>query len=211
MSKNKEYLIKRGNSEYEVIIGLEVHAQVLSKSKLFSDSPTNFGADWFRLHGYIRFQCLNLAYTEFKPVQKQVMSHLPQNLRLVSSGELTKTKSQNPTQGRRSKAEGNRRRWIRTLMQFLWMIFSLFLGIWLLCFTPKVYMKNIVLDLWNDSSRILFNEEDSNLMEEVKGVLNLTQLVWNGKNYESRNVNNRIYMKRYQSVLSSKKIYSNGS
>ena len=44
MSKNKEYLIKRGNSEYEVIIGLEVHAQVLSKSKLFSDSPTNFGA-----------------------------------------------------------------------------------------------------------------------------------------------------------------------
>ena len=45
MSKNKEYLIKRGNSEYEVIIGLEVHAQVLSKSKLFSDSPTNFGAE----------------------------------------------------------------------------------------------------------------------------------------------------------------------
>ena len=36
MSKNKEYLIKKGNSEYEVIIGLEVHAQVLSKSKLFS-------------------------------------------------------------------------------------------------------------------------------------------------------------------------------
>ena len=29
MSKNKEYLIKRGNSEYEVIIGLEVHAQVI--------------------------------------------------------------------------------------------------------------------------------------------------------------------------------------
>ena len=57
-----------------------------------------------------RFQCLILAYTEFKPVQKQVMSHLPQNHRLVSSGELTKTKSQNPAQRRRSKAEGNRRR-----------------------------------------------------------------------------------------------------
>ena len=51
-----------------------------------------------------------LAYTEIKPAQKQVMSHLPQNPRLVSSGELTKTKSQNPAQGRRSKAEGNRRR-----------------------------------------------------------------------------------------------------
>ena len=129
---------------------------------------------------------MNLAYTEFKPVQKQVMSHLPQNLRLVSCGELTKTKSQNSAQGRRSKAEGNKRRWIRTLIQFLWTIFSVFIGIWLLCFTSKVYMKNIVLDLWDDSSRILFNEEDSNLMEEVKGVLNLTQLVWNGKNNESR-------------------------
>ena len=52
---------------------------------------------------------VNLTYTEIKPVQKQVMSHLPQNHRLVSSGELTKTKSQNPAQGRRSKAEGNRR------------------------------------------------------------------------------------------------------
>jgi hypothetical protein len=109
------------------------------------------------------------------------MSHLPQNLRLVSSGELTKTKSQNPTQGRQSKAEGNRRRWIRTLMQFLWTIFSVFVGKWILCFTSKVYMKNIVLDLWDDSSRIEFKEEYSNLMEEVKGVLNLTQVVWYGK------------------------------
>jgi hypothetical protein len=41
-----------------------------------------------------------------------------------------------------------------------------------------VYMKNIVLDLWDDSSRIEFKEEYSNLMEEVKGVLNLTQVVW---------------------------------
>ena len=32
MSKDNGYFIKRGNSEYEVIIGLEVHAQVLSKS-----------------------------------------------------------------------------------------------------------------------------------------------------------------------------------
>ena len=46
MSKNnKEYLIKRDNSEYEVIIGLEVHAQVLSESKLFSSSPTKFGSE----------------------------------------------------------------------------------------------------------------------------------------------------------------------
>ncbi|MDR0744509.1 MAG: Asp-tRNA(Asn)/Glu-tRNA(Gln) amidotransferase subunit GatB [Holosporales bacterium] len=30
---------------WEIVIGLEVHAQVLTKSKLFSSSPTNFGAD----------------------------------------------------------------------------------------------------------------------------------------------------------------------
>ena len=40
-----EYLIKRNNNEYEVVIGLEVHAQVLSESKLFSSSPTKFGAE----------------------------------------------------------------------------------------------------------------------------------------------------------------------
>ena len=45
MSNNKEYLIKRDNNEYEVIIGLEVHAQVLSESKLFSSSPTKFGSE----------------------------------------------------------------------------------------------------------------------------------------------------------------------
>ena len=43
--QNKEYLILRDNKEYEVIIGLEVHAQVLSESKLFSSSPTKFGAE----------------------------------------------------------------------------------------------------------------------------------------------------------------------
>ena len=46
MAKNQsEYLIKRNNNEYEVVIGLEVHAQVLSKSKLFSSAPTKFGAE----------------------------------------------------------------------------------------------------------------------------------------------------------------------
>ena len=46
MSKNKDqYLITRGKNTYEVVIGLEVHAQVLSNSKLFSSSPTKFGAE----------------------------------------------------------------------------------------------------------------------------------------------------------------------
>ena len=46
MTKNQsEFLIKRNNSVYEVVIGLEVHAQVLSDSKLFSSSPTKFGAE----------------------------------------------------------------------------------------------------------------------------------------------------------------------
>ena len=42
---NFNYYINRDNNEYEVIIGLEVHAQVLSNSKLFSTSPTKFGAE----------------------------------------------------------------------------------------------------------------------------------------------------------------------
>ena len=46
MSKNKsEYLINRQDNHYEVIIGLEVHAQVSSQSKLFSTSSTKFGAE----------------------------------------------------------------------------------------------------------------------------------------------------------------------
>ena len=46
MKKNQsEYLIKRKNNEYEVVIGLEVHAQVMSESKLFSSSSTKFGAE----------------------------------------------------------------------------------------------------------------------------------------------------------------------
>jgi len=46
MSKTTgEYLITRKKNTYEVVIGLEVHAQVLSNSKLFSSSPTKFGAE----------------------------------------------------------------------------------------------------------------------------------------------------------------------
>ena len=40
-----EYLITREKNIYEVVIGLEVHAQVLSNSKLFSSSSTKFGAE----------------------------------------------------------------------------------------------------------------------------------------------------------------------
>ena len=42
---NKEYLIERDKNIYEVIIGLEVHAQVTSNSKLFSTSSTKFGSE----------------------------------------------------------------------------------------------------------------------------------------------------------------------
>ena len=46
MAKDKsEYLIERHNNVYEVVIGLEVHAQVTSNSKLFSSSSTKFGAE----------------------------------------------------------------------------------------------------------------------------------------------------------------------
>ncbi|MDC0233610.1 Asp-tRNA(Asn)/Glu-tRNA(Gln) amidotransferase subunit GatB [Candidatus Pelagibacter sp.] len=46
MSKDKsKYLINRKDNQYEVVIGLEVHAQVTSESKLFSTSSTKFGAE----------------------------------------------------------------------------------------------------------------------------------------------------------------------
>ena len=42
---NTDFLISREKNIYEVIIGLEVHAQVTSNSKLFSSSSTKFGAE----------------------------------------------------------------------------------------------------------------------------------------------------------------------
>ncbi len=46
MSKKKfDYFINGEKGRWEVIIGLEVHAQILSKSKLFSSSSTKFGAE----------------------------------------------------------------------------------------------------------------------------------------------------------------------
>ena len=43
MSEN--YWLKTDSGEWEVVIGLEVHAQVSSESKLFSSAPTSFAAD----------------------------------------------------------------------------------------------------------------------------------------------------------------------
>ena len=43
--KQFDYYLKGEKGEYEVVIGLEVHAQVSSKSKLFSPSETKFGSE----------------------------------------------------------------------------------------------------------------------------------------------------------------------
>ena len=43
--KKFDYFVNGEKAKWEVIIGLEVHAQILSKSKLFSSSPTKFGAE----------------------------------------------------------------------------------------------------------------------------------------------------------------------
>ena len=45
MAENNQFFIEREQNKYEVVIGLEVHAQVTSDSKLFSSSPTKFGAE----------------------------------------------------------------------------------------------------------------------------------------------------------------------
>ena len=41
---NQNYIVSSSGKEWEVVIGLEIHAQVKSNSKLFSSSPTNFAA-----------------------------------------------------------------------------------------------------------------------------------------------------------------------
>ena len=38
------YVVKGDTGDWEVVIGLEIHAQVISKAKLFSGAPTDFGA-----------------------------------------------------------------------------------------------------------------------------------------------------------------------
>ena len=43
--KQFDYYLKGEKGEYEVVIGLEVHAQVLSEAKLFSSSATKFGSE----------------------------------------------------------------------------------------------------------------------------------------------------------------------
>src|SRR2546421_8663313 len=41
----KSKLIKGATGDWEVVVGLEVHAQVTSKSKLFSGASTEFGGE----------------------------------------------------------------------------------------------------------------------------------------------------------------------
>lgn len=41
----KPYIIQGMKDDFEVVIGLEIHAQVISKSKLFSGASTSFGAE----------------------------------------------------------------------------------------------------------------------------------------------------------------------
>src|SRR6266480_3446805 len=45
MSERGARLIKGSTGEWEIVIGMEVHAQVLSNAKLFSGAATAFGAD----------------------------------------------------------------------------------------------------------------------------------------------------------------------
>src|ERR1700761_3669386 len=45
MSERAPYRISGRTGEWEVVLGLEVHAQVASNAKLFSGAPTGFGAE----------------------------------------------------------------------------------------------------------------------------------------------------------------------
>jgi aspartyl-tRNA(Asn)/glutamyl-tRNA(Gln) amidotransferase subunit B len=39
------YIIKGEKHDWELVVGLEIHAQIISNSKLFSGSATTFGSD----------------------------------------------------------------------------------------------------------------------------------------------------------------------
>lgn len=39
------YVIKGETGDWEIVVGLEVHCEVISKAKLFSGAPTAFGAE----------------------------------------------------------------------------------------------------------------------------------------------------------------------
>ena len=41
----KKYLLQGASGDWEIVIGLEVHAQIMSESKLFSGAPSHFGAE----------------------------------------------------------------------------------------------------------------------------------------------------------------------
>ena len=41
----KDYALQGPHRSWEVVVGLEVHAQVISKAKLFSGAATDFGAE----------------------------------------------------------------------------------------------------------------------------------------------------------------------
>jgi aspartyl-tRNA(Asn)/glutamyl-tRNA(Gln) amidotransferase subunit B len=45
MGERTPYIISGAKGDWEVVMGIEVHAQVASSSKLFSGAPTAFGAD----------------------------------------------------------------------------------------------------------------------------------------------------------------------
>ena len=42
---NASKLIKGATGDWEIVVGLEVHAQVTAKAKLFSGASTEFGAE----------------------------------------------------------------------------------------------------------------------------------------------------------------------
>lgn len=45
MTERTPYIVEGEKGDYEIVIGMEVHAQVASQAKLFSGAPTAFGAD----------------------------------------------------------------------------------------------------------------------------------------------------------------------
>ena len=73
------------NEVYETVIGLEVHAQLLTKTKLFSDDKTEFGAD-----PNTHISPVTLGYPGTLPVLNETAVRLAVKMGIACSSEIEK-------------------------------------------------------------------------------------------------------------------------
>ena len=70
--------------EWEIVVGLEIHAQLSTESKIFSGSPTRYGAP-----ANAQANLVDLGYPGVLPVLNQQAVHMAIKFGLATEGEIT--------------------------------------------------------------------------------------------------------------------------